>query len=452
MWYDILVVCILLFFLVKGAARGLIWQLASIAGILLCITFAGTATRVIGPHINLAPPTNQWAVMFITYLLASFVAFGFARTLNGWIDKLELKEFNRHLGALFGLLKGALLVLIMTFMIVTFSANTRGMLKDSQAAHIAAKVIQQIEPIVPDKLHDQVAKYIDMFEKTGFVQNRAVDEGEVLPGETVGANAPNDQDTSLGQSEPFSPSDWLPQSWTKKSSTPVSGDQPVEEVSDLATELRKTVGSKVSRMIEDELKSATPQDQARVVQDLTDALKSGDSNSKRLLQERLLNDGAGGSSLVQLLGDWASDTLQGAEIVPSTPSKNTTARPATQTPGKSTPVSPASSGQPSLLDEIVAAQSQFSSIQKKLKGDYTQVLKLVPQQVSQAVLEDWYGDLQGTGPDIDRSTNSNTPLEARIINQLGAAGLSESTLPLELRNRLKQFRLTVDGAGAGVLR
>ena len=72
MWYDILVVCILLFFLVKGAARGLIWQLASIAGILLCITFAGTETRVIGPHINLAPPTNQWAVMFITYLLASF--------------------------------------------------------------------------------------------------------------------------------------------------------------------------------------------------------------------------------------------------------------------------------------------------------------------------------------------------------------------------------------------
>ncbi len=168
MWYDILVVCILFYFLAKGASRGLIWQLAGIAGILLCVTFAGTASKLIGPHINLAPPANQWAVMFITYLLASFVAFGFARTLNQWIEKLELKEYNRHLGAIFGLVKGALLVLIMTFMIVTFSEKSRGLVKESKAANIAAKVIHQIEPVLPDKLAAAVSRYIDMFERTGF--------------------------------------------------------------------------------------------------------------------------------------------------------------------------------------------------------------------------------------------------------------------------------------------
>ena len=452
MWYDILVVCILLFFLVKGAARGLIWQLAGIAGILLCVTFAGTASKVIGPHINLAPPTNQWAVMFITYLLASFVAFGFARTLNGWIEKLELKEFNRHLGAVFGLLKGALLVLIMTFMIVTFSAQTRGMLKDSKAAHIAAKVIQQIEPIVPDKLRDQVAKYIDMFERTGFVEEVVSEEDEAMPEGTGSESdlAPVGDDTSLGESEPFNPFDMQPQTQPKKGRTP-SHEEPAV-ASDLATELRNTVGSKVSRLIEVELRAASPKVKARIEQDLTDALQSANPQSKRQLQERLFNEGAD-SSLVQLLGDWAADTLAGDEVVPAqrsknaTPARNTTARPATPVSRQPSPTPPASNGQRSILDEIVATKSQFPSIQKKLKADFTQVLQMLPKQVAEGVMQDWHGDLTNTKSDIDQGTNFETPLDERIIRQLSAARYPESKLAPELQDRLKQFRLTAEGSG-----
>ena len=244
MWYDILVACILLFFMARGAARGLIWQLAGIAGILLCVAFAGTASKVIGPHINLAPPTNQWAVMFITYLLATFVAFGFARTLNSWINQLELKEFNRHLGAVFGLLKGALLVLVMTFMIVTFSAKSRDMLKDSKSAQIAAKVIYQLEPLVPDKLGTQIAKYIDMFEQTGFGKSTVQVNDEALPpdfNQTGDEQAPVSDGTTLGRAEKFNPLDWLPSGTNGSSRTPGGSQAAPVENTDLATELINTV-------------------------------------------------------------------------------------------------------------------------------------------------------------------------------------------------------------------
>ncbi len=453
MWYDILVVCILLYFLAKGAARGLVWQLASIAGILLCVTFAGTASKVIGPHINLAPPTNHWAVMFITYLLASFVAFGLARTLNGWIEKLELKEYNRHLGAIFGLVKGALLVLIMTFMIVTFSEKTRGMLKDSRAAHISAQLIHQIEPIIPARLHQELAHYLDLFDATKFAEQSIPESEQVLPDDvgSPGAVAPVDDGTTLGQTEPFNPPDLFSGSPTKKAGTP--GTTNTAPASDLETELRKAVGSKVTRMIQDELQNTTPQDQARLTQDLTSALQSADSSSIRQLHDRLLSDGQSGS-LVQLMGDWATERLLGdnsalpvSQPQSSPASRNTTARPTTPAPRRPVPAAPAATGQAAMLNQIVALESQFPSIQSKLKAAHTQVLEMLPSEVSQNVLEDWFGDLTNSPTDLDENTNSTTPLNARIIRQLQAAGHSEAELPVALQKILKQFRTTADGAG-----
>lgn len=455
MWYDILVACILLFFMAKGAARGLIWQLAGIAGILLCVTFAGTASKVIGPHINLAPPTNQWAVMFITYLLATFVAFGFARTLNSWINQLELKEFNRHLGAVFGLLKGALLVLVMTFMIVTFSAKSRDLLKDSKSAQIAAKVIYQIEPLVPDKLSTQIAKYIDMFEQTGFGKNTVQVEDEALPPDANSpwdTQAPVSDDTTLGKSEQFKLSDWLPSSSKGSTGTQGNGQTSSGEATDLSTLLIDTVGAKVMRGLQDELKSATPEKRDQILQDLQNAYQSANSQDVQLLRNRLIQD-RGASSMVQVLGDWALDTISNGEALPGPPAKSTTpvsrstTPPVTKAPAQAqTPVQP-TNGKRTLLDEIVATKSDFSTIQNRLKGDYSKILDELPRQVSQSVLQDWWGDIQGTGTDIDPGTDANTRIEERIIRQLSAQNETEAGLSKSLQDRLQQFRLSVEGAG-----
>ena len=49
--------------------------------------------------------------------------------------------------------------------------------------------------------------------------------------------------------------------------------------------------------------------------------------------------------------------------------------------------------------------------------------------------------------DLDPETDSQTPLDARIIRQLGVAGYAESKLQPALQARLKQFRLTAEGSG-----
>ncbi|MBA4182355.1 MAG: hypothetical protein C0506_17370, partial [Anaerolinea sp.] len=75
MWFDVVVLVVLAFFGLRGAVKGVIFQLASIAGIALCLACAGTSAKFVGPHINLQPPLNQWVILFGTYLVCTFVAF-----------------------------------------------------------------------------------------------------------------------------------------------------------------------------------------------------------------------------------------------------------------------------------------------------------------------------------------------------------------------------------------
>ena len=103
--------------------------------------------------------------------------------------------------------------------------------------------------------------------------------------------------------------------------------------------------------------------------------------------------------------------------------------------------------EPVMLDEIVATKSQFASIQRKLKGEYTELLQMLPQNVATAVQEDWYGDLTNSATDLDVQTDSKSPLEERIIRQLGAARYPDSKLLPALQDRLKQFRMTAEGSG-----
>lgn len=160
MWYDLLVLAILGFFALRGAAKGLLNQLASIAAIVVCLVFAESFSAVFGPMIHLDPPLNHWVVMFGAYLACSFIAFGLARVLDDWLERAKLDSFNQHLGFLFGLAKGGILCLVMTFFLVTLSPAARSALSNSKSAYVAARVMNAIHPIMPARLQEALAKYL----------------------------------------------------------------------------------------------------------------------------------------------------------------------------------------------------------------------------------------------------------------------------------------------------
>ena len=167
MWYDLIVLGILLAAAYRGLQRGVIYQVAAIASVVLCFVFSEVISAVVAPAIPLAPPLNYWVAMVVAFVGLSFLSFGTARVLDAAVEKAKMREFNRHLGAAFGLVKGVAFCLVLTFFLVTMSPKARSALSPSRSARYAAVIMHKIHPVMPEKLQIALERYIDEASRFG---------------------------------------------------------------------------------------------------------------------------------------------------------------------------------------------------------------------------------------------------------------------------------------------
>lgn len=416
MWYDLLVLGILAVFAMRGAAKGVVWQVAGIAGIVLCLMFSQGISAAFGPYVTLDPPLNHWVVMFGAYLAFTFIAFGFARVMNDWIEKASLEYFNRHLGAIFGLLKGVVLCVVMTYFLVTLSPKARESLLTSRSAYAAAVIMNTFHPFIPEKLHDKVAEYIRQFD----LPRSSLADDPANPAPQPGGNV------DLGGSG----------TWPDFGSTPSPAPVIVDpSISAYLRQLPQALGEDVKASIARSLENMPERDRAAAIQQLFTTVSQTRSEDLPALRNQLLNQGR--QSLIDALVNWSRSTT------PATPGSSQTAPAFPATPSfPTTPASPApvsSATREQMLSEISRRFSSIPPVQAQVQEDIRRRLSGLPNDVSLAVLQDWHHDLATTGAstsDPEPQTNANTPLETRILWQLQKHGIPVDRLSSELQNRL----------------
>lgn len=167
-WYDIVMVAFLIFALIRGAMKGIVWQLAAIAAIVLCFYFSGTLSAQIAPMIPVEAPANQWIAMFALYVGFSFVSFGLARIVRGAMEKAKFEALDRHLGAVFGLVKGVAFCLVVTFFFATYSTEMHQIVEKSHSAYASAFIMDRLHPVMPEKILNVVDPYIHGLDRPGM--------------------------------------------------------------------------------------------------------------------------------------------------------------------------------------------------------------------------------------------------------------------------------------------
>lgn len=178
LWFDGVILLILIVATVRGAVKGLVWQLAWIAAIVLSFAFSQFASVTVADAIPVEPPLNRWLAMLGLYVVAAFVSFALAIRLRDWIEKMKFKDFDRHLGMIFGFLKGAALSLVVIFFSVTLSETIRETALHSRSGYAAAVVMQQLHPVMPAELHDVLHPYIHDLDEVNGVDVHAHDGGQ----------------------------------------------------------------------------------------------------------------------------------------------------------------------------------------------------------------------------------------------------------------------------------
>lgn len=131
---DWLILVILLFSVLLAAAHGFLLEIFSLVGTVLGYLLAAWQYSRLAPHY-LPYVKNQWAAdaaAFLTIFIAVVLLAGIAGRIARWMmHEVGLRWFDRVLGGVFGVLKGALIVTVLVMAMAAFGPGSK-MLADSR--------------------------------------------------------------------------------------------------------------------------------------------------------------------------------------------------------------------------------------------------------------------------------------------------------------------------------
>jgi membrane protein required for colicin V production len=179
--YDFVMLAVLVGAVAFGVWKGVAWQITALASVVLSAAVAVHSSAPLAPYFSAQEPWNRFLAMLVLYVITAGAIWLLFRLVAGVIDRLKLKEFDRQLGALFGLAKGILYCVVITFFAVTLSESVRKSVLDSQSGKLIARGIRNANPILPDDVRHWLGKYIDELDEKLHTPPQVVSEASAEP-------------------------------------------------------------------------------------------------------------------------------------------------------------------------------------------------------------------------------------------------------------------------------
>ncbi len=157
---DWILLGVLVFSMVLGAWRGLVYELLSVLGWAVSFYVAqwlapDVATRL--PIQSAAEPMRYAAAFVLIFIAAVFAAGLLAFLLKKLVEAIGLRPVDRTLGAAFGLLRGLILLLAATVVMNMTALKTSGWWQESQGAAALTATLKMLKPVLPE----QFARYLN---------------------------------------------------------------------------------------------------------------------------------------------------------------------------------------------------------------------------------------------------------------------------------------------------
>ena len=161
--YDVVMFVIVGIMILVGAWKGLAWQIAIVASIIVSFWVAISFEKSLADLLPVIDaPWNSYIAMILLYLGTSLgIWFLFACSAR-FIEKLELKGFERQMGAIIGVVNGILVCCVLTiFASMCGNEKLDTSLTRSKSAPYINHVLNQIRPLIPEKYSETVNPHFD---------------------------------------------------------------------------------------------------------------------------------------------------------------------------------------------------------------------------------------------------------------------------------------------------
>ena len=162
--YDIFMLVVIGLATAFGIRKGMAWQLASLASLIVSAVVAVRFHPVLAPYVSSDPTWNRYIAMLILYLGTSLAIWIGFRLVAGIIDRVKLQGFDHQAGGVFGFAKGVLLCLVITFFAVTLSEWARQIVLKTYSGHYIAVLLEKGTPMLPEEVRSVLGTYIQQME------------------------------------------------------------------------------------------------------------------------------------------------------------------------------------------------------------------------------------------------------------------------------------------------
>lgn len=151
-YFDLLVVAVILLSTLFAYLRGVVRELLAIAswvvGLIAALAYSGRVAELFATFE--IPPVARHALAFVLILIVVLLGGGLvARLLKGAIHGVGLGFVDRFLGAVFGVLRGALLVVIFALIAGVTSLPRQDWWQNSTVGPMLAESALALRPYLP---------------------------------------------------------------------------------------------------------------------------------------------------------------------------------------------------------------------------------------------------------------------------------------------------------------
>jgi membrane protein required for colicin V production len=157
---DWILAAVLVFSLLLGAWRGLVFEVLSVLG--WAVSFY--AAQWFAPQVALmlplqsaSRPVRYAAAFVLVFIVAVFAAGLLASLLKKLVEAVGLRPVDRLLGAAFGVLRGVIMLLAAAVVIDMTALKSSAWWHESRGAQTLTAALTGLKPLLPE----QFAKYLN---------------------------------------------------------------------------------------------------------------------------------------------------------------------------------------------------------------------------------------------------------------------------------------------------
>lgn len=157
---DIVLICIVAIFLIRGFFRGLVQEVISLVAVVLALFLASNYQHLLIPHLEmyiqsevtvgaLAYVIIFFGTILVCWLLAKLIKSMLDLSLLGWVDRVT--------GTIFGAIEGALIAVIVLMFLQSFAPES-AWLNESTIVPRSQHLIEFVGNYAPESMREALRK------------------------------------------------------------------------------------------------------------------------------------------------------------------------------------------------------------------------------------------------------------------------------------------------------